>query len=105
MQQSAMAAGYLTPFGAGTIVEKYHVHGEGGITLWVSGVANPDSCGGSNLVHVPSTLPAYKTMVSAVMLAHSAGKKVGLYGSSCSTLPFWGGATTYPLVSNLWVTD
>ena len=105
VQQSALAAGYLTPYGVGTTIEKYLLHGEGGITLWVTGLANPDGCGANNLVHVPATLQAYKNLASAVMLAHAAGKKVGFYGSGCSTLPFWGGAVTYPVVSNIWVTD
>ena len=105
MAHGASAGGYLTPYGTGVTVAKYHVHGEGGITLWVSGLNNPDSCADTTLVHIPPTLPGYKTMVAAVMTAQATGKKVGLYSSNCSRIPFWGGTITYPIISNAWVTD
>ena len=34
------AYGYLTPLGKGVAIEKYHVHGEGGVTLWIAGGAD-----------------------------------------------------------------
>lgn len=98
-------AGYLTPLGTGVAIEKYHVHGGGGITLWVSGINNPDGCGDTHLVHVPPTLAGYKTMVAAAMEAHALNKKIGLHASSCATIPFWGGSVTYPIVTDVWVTD
>ena len=101
----AHAEGYLTPYGTGTSVLKYHVHAGGGLTLWVSGINNPDACGDASLVFIPPTLASYKTSVAAVMAAFAAGNKVGLYSSGCSTIPFWGGATTHPDVSDLWITN
>jgi hypothetical protein len=103
--QGAHGSGYLTPYGTGVTIIKYHVHGEGGITLWVSGLSNPDGCGGTSLAYITHTLPGYKTMVAAAMMAHALGKKIGLYGSGCSGLPFWGAQTTYPDVIDVWVTD
>jgi len=100
------AYGYLTPYGAGVTISKYHVHGEGGVTLWVAGsLMNPGACADISLVHIPPTLPGYKAMVAAVMEAYALNKKIGLHQTNCSTIPFWGGTITYPIIGNLWVTD
>ena len=66
---------------------------------------NPGSCDSTVLVRIPAALAGYKTMVAAVLQAHAAGKKIGLHAMTCSTIPFWGGSVTYPIIGNLWVTD
>jgi hypothetical protein len=106
----ARAAGYLTPLQTGIPVTEYMVNnnigsGGGGITIWVSGISNPDGCTGLDKVHIKASAAGYKEMVAAVMSAVALGKKIGFYGLSCETLPFWGGSTTYPIVSDLWVVN
>jgi hypothetical protein len=103
--QAAHSSGYLTPFTEGVSVSRYHMHGGGGMTITVSGISNPDGCGGTSLVHIPSTLSGYKEMVAAVMTAVATGKRIGLWSTGCSLLPFWGGSTTYPVVNDLWVIE
>lgn len=101
----AISSGYLTPYGTGITIAKYTMHNNGGMTLWVSGLNNPDNCGDTNLVHLKGDLPGHKQMVSAAMAAHAADKKIGLWSSGCSTIPFWGGTVTRPIIHTLWVTD
>lgn len=103
--QAAQGSGYLTPYSEGISVTRYHMHGGGGMTVIVSGISNPDGCGGTTLVHIPSTLSGYKEMVAAVMTAIATGKKIGLWSTGCSLLPFWGGGITYPVVNDVWVMD
>lgn len=102
---SAQASGYLTSYSEGVFITRYHLHGGGGMTLFVSGIANPDGCSGTSLVHIPPSLPGYKEMVAAVVSAVAMGKRVGLWSTGCSLLPFWGGSATYPVVNDLWVMD
>ena len=100
-----MSYGYLTPYGTGVTIEKYTMHSNGGMTLWVSGLDNPDNCGDTSLVHLRGTLSGHKLMASAVMAAYASGKKIGLWSTGCATIPFWGGTTTRPIIHTLWVTD
>ena len=99
------ASGYLTAYSEGVAVVRYHIHGGGGMTLTVAGISNPDGCGGTTLVHIPPTLNGYKEMVAAALTAVAQGKRIGLWSTGCSLLPFWGGTTTYPVVNDLWVID
>lgn len=103
--QGAHGSGYLVPLGQGITVQKYHMHGGGGMTLWVSGINNPDNCTGTDKVHIRGNLTGYNQMAAAVMAAYISGKKIGLWSTGCSVIPFWGGATTYPIINDLWVTD
>lgn len=103
--QTVQSSGYLTPLGQGITISKYFIHSGGGMTLWVSGISNPDNCGSANKVHLKGDLSGHDKMVAAVMAAYASGMKVGLWSSGCSSLPFWGGTVTYPIVSNLWVTN
>lgn len=103
--QAARSSGYLTSLSDAIVVSRYHMHGGGGMTLSVSGISNPDGCGGTALAHIPSSLSGYKEMVASVMAAVATGKRIGLWSSGCSLLPFWGGSTTYPIVNDLWVMD
>jgi len=101
----SFASGYLTPYGQGVTIQKYTMHGDGGMTLWVSGISNPDNCTDTNLVHIKSTMPGYNGMVSAAMAAYASGKKIGLWSNGCEVIPFWGGSATKPIIHTLWVTD
>lgn len=58
--QGAQGSGYLVPLGQGITVQKYHMHGRGGMTLWVSGISNPDNCSGTDKVHIRADLPVTK---------------------------------------------
>lgn len=102
---TARSSGYLTSLSDAIVVSRYHMHGSGGMTLSVSGISNPANCGGTALVHIPSGLSGYKEMVASVMTAVATGKRIGLWSSHCSILPFWGGGTTYPIIADLWVMD
>ena len=104
---TVFAAGYLNNPGQGVEILKVHAHSGGGLTLWVNsnGILNPDSCARRDKIHIRSSLAGYDAMVTVVMTAYTAKKKVGFYSSGCSTLPFWGGTQTYPIVHDLWVTD
>lgn len=53
---SARSSGYLTPLNDAIVVSRYHMHGGAGMTLSVSGISNPDNCGGTALVHIPSSV-------------------------------------------------
>jgi hypothetical protein len=101
----SFASGYLTPYGQGVIIQKYTMHGDGGMTLWVSGISNPDNCTDINLVHIKPTAPGYNGMISAAMAAYASGKKIGFWSNGCDVIPFWGGTATKPIVHTLWVTD
>ncbi len=101
LSQSVFASGYLTPLGSGVTIQKFLMHGNGGMTLWVSGVTNPDNCGDTGLVHLKGDLPGHRNMVSAAMTAYAAGKKIGLWSAGCEFIPFWGGSTTRPIISTL----
>jgi hypothetical protein len=111
---SANASGYLTPFGTGVAVTDYMVNnnvGYGGsaigITILLSpnAVNNPDSCGSTALLHIKSSAHGYKEMVAAVMAAVASGRRIGFHSSGCELLPFFGGTTTYPIVTDLWVVN
>jgi hypothetical protein len=111
LTHESMAGGYLTPLRTGVDVTDYMVNNNtgsgtlGGITIWVSGISNPDGCTGTDKVHIKNNAPDYKEMVAAVLSAVAMGKKIGFHATGCELLPFWGGATTYPIVSDLWVVN
>lgn len=102
---ASMAAGYITDFsGEGVSVYKYFVHTTGAVTFFVTGAQhNPDGCYSIGQFHIKSDTTGRKEMISALMMAFAAGKKVGLYSSKCEVIPFWGGTNEYPIISNLWV--
>jgi hypothetical protein len=110
---SANAGGYLTAFGTGVTVTDYMINnnvGNGGsdigLTILLSAtVNNPDSCGSTALLHIKSSAPGYKEMVAAVMAAVAAGRRIGFHAKGCELLPFFGGTTTYPIISDLWVVN
>jgi hypothetical protein len=106
----AMGEGYLNSMGAGVTPTGYMMNNLGGnnnygLTIFLSGILNPDSCNATDKVHIRSTAVGYKEMVAAVMAAKASGNKIGFYSSGCQTIPFWGGSTTYPIVTDLWVVD
>ncbi len=101
----AISSGYLTPYGTGVTIEKYTVHANGGMTLWVSGLDNPDNCGDTRRAHLRGVLPGHKQMMSAAMAGYASGKKIGLWSRGCDIIPFWGGTATRPIIDTLWVTD
>ena len=107
MSTSVFASGYLVPLGQGVEVLRVHAHSGGGLTLWIhqNSIQNPDSCKGTDKVHIRSSLAGYDAMVTVVMSAYTAKKKIGFWSSGCSTIPFWGGTITYPIVHDLWITD
>jgi len=101
------ASGYLVPLGAGVTINKVHAHSAGGITLWVNGseLQNPDSCDRLDKIHIRAGDLGYETMVTVVMTAYVANKKIGLWSTGCEIIPFWGGTLKAPIVTNLWITD
>jgi hypothetical protein len=108
------AAGYLTPFGTGVAVTDYMINnnvGNGGADIGLTillpsiVVSNPDSCGSTGLLHIKASNPGYKEMVAAVMAAVASGRKIGFHAKGCQLLPFFGGTTTYPIISDLWVVN
>jgi hypothetical protein len=111
LTREGQAAGYLTALRTGVAVTDYMVNNNtgpgtvGGLTIWVSGISNPDGCTGTDKVHIKNSANGYKEMVAAVMSAVAQGKKIGFHSSGCELLPFWGGTTTYPIVSDLWIVD
>jgi hypothetical protein len=110
---TANAGGYLTPFRTGVVVTDYMINnnvGNGGtdigLTILLSStVSNPDSCGSTAFLHIKGTAPGYKEMVAAVMSAVASGRKIGFHAKGCELLPFFGGSTTYPIISDLWVVN
>jgi hypothetical protein len=105
-----IGAGYLNSMGTGVTPTGYMMNNLGGIndhgmTIFLAGISNPDGCNATDRVHIRSTAVGYKEMVAAVMAAKAMGKKIGFYSSGCQPIPFWGGSTTYPIVSDLWVVD
>jgi hypothetical protein len=111
LAQAVEAGGYLTPMRVGVTVTDYMVNNNvghptiGGLTIFVSGISNPDGCGGTDMVHIKNTAPGYKEMFAAVVAAVAQGKKIGFHASGCETLPFWGGSTTFPVITDLWVVN
>lgn len=111
MMQESRASGYLTPLREGIVVTDYMVNNNtgsgtlGGLTIWVSGISNPDGCASTDKVHIKNSAPGYKEMVAAVLSAVALGKKIGFHSSGCEGLPFWGGGLTYPMVSDLWIVN
>jgi hypothetical protein len=67
------ASGYLTALDQGVSVTRYLMHSGGGMTIWVSGISNPDGCGGSDRVHLKGNLPGHDKMVAAVLAASASG--------------------------------
>lgn len=105
---AAFANGYLVPLGSGVTIQKIHAHENGGFTMWVNpaSVSNPDNCGDTTLLHVPASTPGHDTMLSVALAAYMSGRKVGMWSRyGCAIIPFWGGSTTRPQVSDLWITD
>jgi hypothetical protein len=99
------ASGYLTALDQGVSVTRYLMHSGGGMTIWVSGIANPDGCGATDRVHLKGDLPGHDKMVAAVLAASASGKRVGFWSTGCEIIPFWGGTQTVPIVADLWVVD
>jgi hypothetical protein len=111
LTQEGEAAGYLTGLGTGVVITDYMINNNtgsgtlGGLTIWVPGINNPDGCTGTDKVHIKNSASGYKEMVAAVLSAVASGRKIGFHSSGCELLPFWGGATTYPIVTDLWVVN
>lgn len=105
LSSAVHASGFLTNLGTGVSVTKYLMHSAGGMTLWVSGISNPDGCSGADRVHLKGDLPGHDKMVAAVLAASASGRKVGFWSTGCAIIPFWGGTQTVPIVSDLWVVD
>lgn len=99
------ASGYLTPLGNGVPVTRYLMHPTGAMTLWVSGISNPDGCGGTDRVHLKGDLPGHDKMVAAVLAASASGRRIGFWSRECEIIPFWGGTQTVPIVEYLWVVE
>lgn len=102
------ASGYLTGISSGVTVTGYMMNdgtgGSGyGMTLFVSGISNPDGCGGTDKVYIPGTDPDFNGLAAAVMAAVASGEQVGFWSSGCALMPFWGGTVTYPVIVTLWV--
>jgi len=104
---TTMAQGYLVHLGKGVEILKVHAHSAGGLTVWVdsSKLMNPDSCTAVDKVHIQSSLAGYDAMVTMIMTAYTSKKKIGFWSTGCSVLPFWGGTRTYPIVTNIWITE
>lgn len=104
---TSQAKGYLTSLNnpEATITQVF-THGGGEVTLFVTGITqNPDGCDSTSLVHLDGSFPGHERMVAAALTAFTAGKKVGLYSSGCSVIPFWGGTQTRPIINNLWISN
>ncbi len=103
----ASASGYLTPKDmTGVTINKITMHGNGGATLWVSGLLNPDECGDVTLAHLKGDLTGHDNMVATALTAYASGKKIGLWSATgCEIIPFWGGSVTRPIIHTLWITD
>lgn len=104
--QNAVAfSGYLTPLGEGVPVNLYLLHRSGEMTIWVTNtsISNPDNCMNTDRVHISASLAGSQNMMAAVMTAYASGQKVGFHSSGCSTIPFWGGTITVPIISEIWV--
>lgn len=101
------ASGYLVHLGKGVEVLKVHAHSGGGLTIWVNSadLMNPDSCTRKDKVHIRSSLAGYDAMVTLIMTAYTSKKKIGLWSTGCSVIPFWGGSQTYPIVTDIWITE
>ena len=104
---TAQAQGYLTDLNTpNATITKVFTHSNGGVTLFVSGVTpNSDQCGDYSKVHLKGDLAGHEQMVAAALTAFTAGKKVGLYSSGCSLIPFWGGSVTRPIIRDLWISN
>lgn len=107
MTTVSSASGYLTLLAQGVSVNGYMMNngvgsGSTGMTVWVSGISNPDSCGATTMVFIPSSVANYSALVAAVISAFAAGQRVGFWSSGCDLMPFFGGTTTYPYVVTLW---
>lgn len=101
------ASGYLINLGDGVTINKIHAHNGGGVTLWVDGskLSNPDGCQNMNKVHLPSSTAGIAAQTSIVLSAYMAGKKIGMWSTGCNVIPFWGGTTRYPIVTEVWITE
>src|SRR5215469_6063748 len=104
----AGASGYLTGINSGATVTGYMMNdgtgGSGyGMTLFVSGISNPDGCGGTDKVYIPGTDPDFNGLAAAVMAAVASGEQIGFWSSGCAVMPFFGGTVTYPVIVTLWV--
>ncbi len=102
----ANAAGYLTSLSDGIIVTEYFLYGSGAITLFTSGLSNPDGCTTTARVHIPSNTAGLEGMKAAIMTAVETGKKIGFYSTGCDTIPFWGAsAGSGPHISHIWIRE
>jgi hypothetical protein len=102
----SLAYGYLTKLSeSGVTIKKYFVHNEGGVSLLLNEKVpyNPDGCAVTNHVYIKGDKEGHKAMISAALAAFAAGKQIGLHSYGCEIIPFWGGTSTRPTVSELWV--
>ena len=82
----------MTDLGApeATITQVF-THGSGAVSLFISGAPdNPDSCNDPGIVHLKGNLAGHNQVVSTILMAFAAGKKIGLYSGGCEVIPFWG---------------
>ncbi len=98
-------AKYITSLsGPGVDVTRVFIHHNGAVSIYISGeLQNLDQCTGTFRVYIPTEVPGKDAMLSVALMAHAAGKKIGMHGSGCSTTQFWGGTVDVPIVDNLWV--
>lgn len=96
-------AGYLTPLNSGIVINEYLLHNNGALTVFTSGLSNPDNCTVVNRVHIRETHVNIEKFTAAIMSAAETGKKVGFYALSCATTHFWGGTQTVPIISDIWI--
>ena len=96
---------YLTGFGGpGVIIDKYFVHNNGGLSLILnSNIPRSSNCDVKNHVYIKPGTGGFDLMASSALAAFASGKEVGLHGDGCETIPFWGGTSTRPVVTDLWV--
>ena len=106
----ASGGGYLTNYGQGVEILNLHIHNKGGVTLIVNGSEiRENSCDSSSKIHIKPETPGYDAMLSTVLAAYMANKKVGFWSyysngkNNCEVLPFWGGSVSYPIVYDLWM--
>ncbi len=102
---TSYAGGYLTSLSTGIVISEYLLHETGGMTVFTSGLSNPDSCTRVDRVHIDKDHSQIEVYRAAIITAAETGKKVGFYASHCATTHFWGGTQTVPIISNIWIRD
>ncbi|KZY41288.1 hypothetical protein A3757_17995 [Oleiphilus sp. HI0117] len=96
---------YLTDLsGPGVTIKRYFVHKNGGLSLILNeNVPKNSECNVKNHVYIKPDINGQSLMTSAALAAFASGKAIGLHGDGCETIPFWGGSSTRPIVTDLWV--